>query len=75
MTSAMRQILARQPFEQKIEKVGQLIALSRRIKALRGGQRNLPVSAGTDYVTERDALFVGETVDSLFEQAADYQAK
>ena len=28
-----------------------------------------------DYTTERDALFAGETVESLFEQAAGYQAK
>lgn len=28
-----------------------------------------------DYVKERDALFEGETVNSLFEKAAAYQAK
>jgi hypothetical protein len=28
-----------------------------------------------DYVNDRDALFAGETVDSLFDQAAKYQAK
>ena len=28
-----------------------------------------------DYVKERDALFAGETVNSLFEQASAYQAK
>jgi len=28
-----------------------------------------------DYVKERDALFEGETVNSLFEQASAYQAK
>ena len=26
-----------------------------------------------DYVSEREALFAGETVDSLFEQAATFQ--
>ncbi|MHB1079681.1 MAG: hypothetical protein ACYC67_09770 [Prosthecobacter sp.] len=28
-----------------------------------------------DYVKERDALFEGETVNSLFEQASAYQVK
>jgi hypothetical protein len=28
-----------------------------------------------DYVKEREALFAGETVNSLFEQASVYQAK
>ena len=28
-----------------------------------------------DYVKKRDALFEGETVNSLFEQAAAYQSK
>ena len=28
-----------------------------------------------DYVKERDALFAGETVNSLFEQAFSYQTK
>ncbi len=28
-----------------------------------------------DYVKERDALFEGETVNSLFEQASAYQTK
>jgi len=28
-----------------------------------------------DYVKEREALFAGETVNSLFEQAAGYQIK
>jgi hypothetical protein len=35
MTLAMRRKLAREPFEEKIRKVGELIQLSRKIKAQR----------------------------------------
>jgi|JI10StandDraft_1071094.scaffolds.fasta_scaffold951204_2 hypothetical protein len=55
-------------------------------EALRILQQNLPphkvarllsiwqVGQG-DYTQEREALFAGETVDSLFEQAATYHSK
>lgn len=55
-------------------------------EALRILQKNLPphkvarllsiwqVGQG-DYTQERQALFAGETVDSLFEQATTYQTK
>jgi len=55
-------------------------------EALRILQQNLPphkvarllsiwqVGQG-DYTQEREALFAGETVDSLFEQATTYQTK
>lgn len=55
-------------------------------EALRILQQNLPphkvarllsiwhVGQG-DYTKEREALFAGETVESLFEQAMSYQAK
>lgn len=68
MTPAMRQILARQPFERKLEQVAQLLATTNALKAARS------VSKG-DYVKERDVLFAGGTVNSLFEQAAAYQPK
>lgn len=68
MTSAMRQVLAKQTFEQKLLQVSQLVATA---KALEAGRSPL----NGDYVKERDALFAGETVKSLFEQATVYQAK
>jgi gamma-glutamyl:cysteine ligase YbdK (ATP-grasp superfamily) len=68
MTPAMRQILARQPFERKLEQVAQLLTTANALKAARS------VSKG-DYVKERDALFAGETVNSLFEQATTYGRK
>lgn len=39
MNSEMRRELARQPFEQKIRKVGQLIQLSAKLKAQRASER------------------------------------
>jgi hypothetical protein len=68
MTSEMRQVLAKQPFEQKLLQVSQLVATAQALRAARSHQKG-------DYVKERDALFAGETVNSLFEQASVYQAK
>jgi len=68
MTSAMRQVLAKQPFEQKLLQVSQLVATAQALKAARLSHRG-------DYLKDRDALFAGETVNSLFEQATAYQAK
>jgi hypothetical protein len=68
MTSAMRQVLAKQPFEQKLLQVSQLVATAQALKAARLSYRG-------DYVKERDALFAGESVNSLFGQATAYQAK
>ena len=68
MTPAMRQILARQPFERKLEQVAQLLATANALKADRSASKG-------DYVKDRDALFAGETVNSIFEQAAAYQPK
>ncbi len=68
MNSAMRQVLAKQPFEQKLLQVSQLVATAKALEAGRSPKEG-------DYVKERDALFTGETVNSLFEQASAYQAK
>ena len=68
MTSAMRLVLAKQPFEQKLLQVSQLVATAKALKEARLSHRG-------DYVKDRDALSAGETVNSLFEQATAYQAK
>ena len=67
MNAEMRQTLAKLPFDEKLRRVAQLVELGRQVR--RKGEIT------SDYVKERDALFAGETVNSLFEQAAAYQPK
>jgi hypothetical protein len=66
MTSAIRQVLAKQPFVQKLLQVSHLVASAQVLKETR-------LSHQGDYVKERDAVYSGKTVNSFFEQASDYQ--
>ncbi len=55
MTSAMRQALAKQPFEQKLLQVSQLVATAQTLKTTRSLEKTGDVKEG-------------ETVNSLFAQ-------
>ncbi len=70
MTAEMRKKLAALPYAEKLRRVAELIAFSRRFRTADASRPLVTLQAGTgDYVKIRDQLFTGETVDSLFEQA------
>lgn len=68
MTSSMRQVLAKQPFERKLEQVAQLVAISKAFKAARSNPPG-------NHAKERDVLFPGENAAALLDQPRLYNPK
>lgn len=65
MKPEMRRLLAREPYEEKIRKVGQLIRLAKTFPR----RQPTPLRQSADYLDVREKLFAGKSATELLEMA------